>query len=238
MPPPLLALSGSREFRRQIQIVVDAGPISPIMGPVVFARSWRELDELGAHHPASPRVVDASFPEDPHSPSATAIQVDAGDPLGVVGRTVLEAIDPERPRHLLARLRNHSAAEACRIMDHVLAQSFGPCRVPELAASLQLSHWALLRRCAALGIPTPRKLTDLGRIYTVERLAEWSERPSSVAAAAVGFLDPSNYRRAVRRALGAPPTVVRRMGGAAHVARVIVRTLTSPPTPIDEGVKN
>lgn len=238
MPPPLLALTGSQELRRKIQIVVDAGTISPIMGSVVFARSWSELDELWTRHPASPRVVDASFPEDSLSPSTTAIQIGAGDPLGVVGRAVLGAIDPERPRRLLARVRDHSTAEVCRIMDHVLARSFGPCRVPELAASLQLSHWALLRRCAALGIPTPRKLTDLGRIYTVERLAEWSERPSTVAAAAVGFLDPANYRRTVRRALGEPPTVVRRMGGAAHVARVVVRTLAAPPTSSDETVKN
>lgn len=230
MPPPVLVLSGSSEFRRTLRMVVEVGPISPIVGPVMIARSWPELNGLVRRHPASPAVVDAAFPGDSDSrpPFASTLRLAAGNPFGVVGRAVLEGIDPARPRRLLARLRKHSAPEASRIMEHVLARSFGPCPVPELAASLGLSNWALLRRCAALSIPTPKKLTDLGRVYTVERLAEWSERPSGVAASAVGFLESANYRRTVRRTLGAPPTVVRQRGGAAYVDQVIARTLASP----------
>ena len=211
-------------------MVASASPVSPIVGPVVFAASWRELHDLAQRHPASPVVVDGSFPAEHGSPPAFAVvlRLDVRDSLRAVEHAVLKGIDPERPRLLRARMRKHAAAEACRIMDRILHQSFAPCRVPNLAADLGLSHWALIRRCAALGIPTPKKLIDLGRIYTVERLAEWSDQPSGVAATALGFSDSANYRRTVRRAMGAPPTVVRRKGGAACVGRAIERTLATP----------
>ena len=232
MPPPLLALSASSRLRRKLRMVAEAGPVSPIVGPVAFARSWSGLAELAAAHPASPTVVDAAFPEGSPSPAtfATAPRIGASDSLGVIRHAVLGAIDPERPRRLLARIREQGATEAGRIMDHVLTRSFGPCTVPDLAASLGLSHWSLLRRCAALGIPTPKKLTDLGRVYTVERLAEWSEQPSGVAGTAVGYPEPANYRRTARRALGDPPTAIRRSGGAAYVGRVILRRLAPTTT--------
>ena len=224
-------------------MVANASSISPIVGPVVFAGSWRELESLAQHHPASPVIVDGSFPAGLGSPPAFAVvlRLGARDSLQAVERVVLEGIDPERPRLLRARMRKHAAAEACRIMNRVRDQSFAPCRVPDLATDLGLSHWALIRRCAALGIPTPKKLIDLGRIYTVERLAEWSDQPSGIAATALGFSDSANYRRTVRRAMGAPPTVVRRRGGAACVGRAIERMLTTPGTnptpPPDESAK-
>ena len=211
-------------------MIVDAGPVSPILGSVVIAGNWGELRHLAERHPTSPVIVDAAFPGDPGSAPACAVVLRPGeqDSLPAVEHAVLRGIDPERPAQLRARMRERVAAGACRIMDQVLVRSFAPCRVPELAADLGLSHLALIRRCAALGIPTPKKLLDLGRIYTVERLAEWSERPSGVAAAAVGFLESSHYGRTVRRALGAPPTVIRQRGGAAHVGRVIERRLAGP----------
>lgn len=232
MPPPLLAISGSRVLRRKLQMVVETGFVSPIVGPLVLAGSRHELDDLVERHPTSPVVVDAAFLGEPDSPVPRAIvlRTESQDSVRAVERAVLMGIDPQRPDRLRARMRERVAAEACRIMDRVLARSFAPCRVPELAADLGLSHLALIRRCAALDIPTPKKLLDLGRVYTVERLAEWSERPSGVAAKAVGFLESSHYRRTVRRGLGAPPTVVRRRGGVAHVDRAIIRRL-SPPEP-------
>lgn len=228
MPPPLLALPGSSEFRRKLRIVVEAGPVSPLFGTVLFAGSWRELDELARHHASSPAVADAALPSDSDSRllPAPVLRMSADVPIRVVRRSVLQGIDPDRPRRLQAKMRERGAPEACRIMDRALARSFGPSTVPELAESLGLSHWALIRRCRVLGIPTPKKLADLARVYTVERLAEWSDRPSAVAAAAVGCLDPANYRRTVRRVLGAPPNVVRQKGGAAHVGRAIVRRIT------------
>lgn len=244
MPPPLLALPGSSEFRRRLQMVVQAGPVSPLFGAVLFACSRRELEELIRRHPSSPAVVDAAvMPESASHPLlASAVRLGANAPLGVIARSVLPGIDPEQPRRLQARIRKHAAPEACRILAQVLARSFWPSTVPELAASLELSHWTLIRRCRSLGIPTPKKLNDLGRVYTVERLAEWSEQPSGVAAAAVGFMEPANYRRTVRRALGVPPSVVRQRGGAAHVGRVIARHLTPATapssTPPSDGAKN
>ncbi len=234
MARPLLALRGGPAFRRLVRMAVEAGPVSRIVGPVVFAGSWDELGELVRRHPKSPAVVDASSSGD--LPSNRLADRDAwftvmpplqsgGDALGVTGDAILRAIDPERPRRLQARIREQAAPEAGRIMARVLDRSFGPNTVPALAAGLGLRHWTLLRRCAALGIPTPKKLINLGRVYTVERLAEWSGEPSGVAASALGFLDPSTYRRTVRWALRAPPSVIRQKGGADHVARVIVKSM-------------
>lgn len=211
-------------------MVVAAGPVSPLFGAVLFADSWHELEELAKRHASSPTVADAALPADSDARRlpAPVLRLSADVPFRVLRRSVLPGIDPERPRRLQAKMRERGTPEACRIMDQALAGSFGPSTVPELAESLGLSHWALIRRCRVLGIPTPKKLADLARVYTVERLAEWSDRPSAVAAAAVGCLDPANYRRTVRRVLGAPPTVVRQKGGAAHVGRAIVRRITPP----------
>lgn len=235
----MLALSGSREFRRRIRMIAGARPLSQIVGPAEFAASWSELAELVRRHPDSPAVVD------PRLAGGLSADRRAGDdrPFAVVAplprngdwlpgmrSAVLRAIDPERPRRLRARIRERAAPEAGRIMSRVLDRSFEATTVPVLAKDLGMPHWALIRRCAALAIPTPKKLTILGRIYTVERIAEWSERPSGVVAAALGFLDSAVYRRMVRRALQAPPSELRQMGGAGHIGRVIVAKLTSPAT--------
>lgn len=209
-------------------MMVGAGPVSPLFGAVLFAGSWRELAELARRHASSPAIADAALPADSDSRSlaVSVLRLSPDVPLGVLRRSVLLGIEPDRPRRLQAQIRESSPPEACRIMEQVLARSFAPSTVPELATSLGLSHWALIRRCRVLGIPTPKKLADLARVYTVERLAEWSARPSAVAAAAVGYLEPANYRRTVRRVLGVPPSVVGERGGAAHVGRVIVRRMT------------
>lgn len=221
-------------------MVVGAGPVSPLFGAVLFAGSWRELAELARRHASSPAVTDVALPADSDSRplAASVLRLNADAPLRVLRRSVLLGIDPDRPRRLQARIRERGLPEACRIMEQALARSFGPSTVPELATSLGLSHWALIRRCRVLGIPTPKKLADLARVYTVERLAEWSDRPSVVAAAAVGCLEPANYRRTVRRVLGASPSVVRERGGAAHVGRVIVQRMTPKTDPPFRGARS
>ena len=238
MRPPVLALSGSREFSRRVRIVAGARPLSRIVGPAEFAASWSELAELARRHPDSPAVVDPCLADrlpagrrtDDDRPFAMAPLPSNDDWLRGMRSAVLRAIDPKRPRRLQARIRERTAPEAARIMSRVLDRSFEATAVPVLAKDLGLPHWALIRRCAALAIPTPKKLITLGRIYTVERIAEWSEKPSGVVAAAFGFLDPAVYRRMVRRALQAPPSALRQMGGAGHVGRVIVTMLAPPAT--------
>lgn len=239
MRPPVLALTGSREFKRRVRMIAGARPLSQIVGPPEFAASWTELAELARHHPDSPAVVDpclaADLPADRRAgddlPFAVAAPLPSnGDWLRGMRSAVLRAIDPERPLRLQARIRERAAPEAGRIMGRVLDRSFEATAVPVLAKDLGMPHWALIRRCAALAIPTPKKLIILGRVYTVERIAEWSRRPSGVAAAALGFLDAAVYRRMVRRALQAPPSGLRQMGGASHVGRVIVTKLARPAT--------
>ena len=100
-----------------------------------------------------------------------------------------------------------------------------PCTVPDVAGDLGFVERTLQRLCAALGIPSPGTLISLARIFTVERLAEWSRQPSGAVALALGFSDRSNYRRLVHRKLGDPPSVIHRRGGADYVEEVIVRAL-------------
>jgi len=235
----VLALSGSREFRRRIRMIAGARPLSQIVGPAEFAASWSELAELVRRHPDSPAVVDPCLADglpanrragDDPPFAVVAPPLRNGDWLRGLRSAVLRAIDPERPRRLQARIRERAAPEAARIMSRALDRSFEATAVPVLAKDLGMPHWALIRRCAALDIPTPKKLITLGRIYTVERIAEWSEEPSGVVAAAFGFLDSAVYRRMVRGALQAPPSALRQMGGAGHVGRVIVTKLAPPAT--------
>lgn len=225
MRPPVLVLAKGLEFRRQAQMIAGARPVSKIVGAVVFAGSWNELRELARRHPDSPMVVDPALAEEDRPFALPAPLPSTGDRLRDMRSAILRAIDPERPRRLLAQIHEQAAPEAGRIMSRVLDRSFEATAVPALARDLGMPHWALIRRCAALAVPTPKKLINLGRIYTVERIAEWSGTPSGVAAEALGFLDPAVYRRMVRRALQAPPSALRQMGGAAYVGRMILATL-------------
>ena len=106
------------------------------------------------------------------------------------------------------------AHDSLRAVEHAVLKGIDPERPRRLRARL--------RKHAA-----PKKLIDLGRIYTVERLVERGHQPSGVAAAALGLFDPANYRWTVRRVMGGPPTVVRRTGGAACVGRTIEGTLAT-----------
>jgi len=79
------------------------------------------------------------------------------------------------------------------------------------------------------GGSSPKRLMCLGRIYHVHRLARWSGTPASVVAAALGFRDPSNYRRLVRTVLGLPSSAVVGRGGPDYVASALVEAVASRP---------
>lgn len=168
-------------------------------------------------------------PEDSDIPFEAVLWPGTNDRLEAIESAVLRAIDAGRVHRLVDDIGRRASREARRIIARVLAKAVGPCTVPELAADLGLSRRSLQRRCAVFrGLP-PKKLISLGRIFTVERLAAWSSQPSGGVAFALGFSDCANYRRLVRGMLGAPPSVIRKRGGADYVARVIVRAAGHPP---------
>lgn len=165
------------------------------------------------------------------------------DDFAAIDAAVLRSIDHDRPRRLLKRLRRHADPRARTIFERALSLSFEPLTVAGLAGHLGISTRALQRRCAALGMPSPKAVTSLARIFTVERLAEWSGQPSGPVARALGFSDRANYRRLARQTMGIPPSAIRQRGGTAYVEQVIMQRLAGirpaefqgvairPPTP-------
>ena len=148
---------------------------------------------------------------------------------------MLRSIDPVAVKAVLDEVDRRAGSETRRIAALVLSMAHRPCPVPEVAAALGWSHATLARRCVALGLPPAKCLISLARIFTVERLAEWSGQPSGVVAVALGFSNPPNYRRLVRGTFGAPPSAVRERGGAHHVARVVLDALDGTSTAQDSN---
>ncbi len=219
-------------------MAVELGPASRIIGPVAFAHGWEELQALVLRRPGSPAVVERRMlssrrsarlgvPVVPVPGAAKARDAEAFE------STVLQSIDAGSVTSFLERLGRRADAEGGRIAAQILSMGHRPFTVPEVAAALGLSQSTLSRRCAALGLPGAKALVSLARIFTVERLAEWSGQPSGVVAAALGFSNPSNYRRLVRRTLGAAPSAVREQGGASHLSQVLLDALA--PTPAATG---
>ena len=108
------------------------------------------------------------------------------------------------------------------IFERALHLAVAPCTVPQLAASMGIIERTLQRRCIALGIPSPKTLISLARIFTVERLIDWSRQPTDVVTLALGMSDRSNYRRLVLRVLGKSPAVIRADGGSDRFAELVV----------------
>ena len=159
------------------------------------------------------------------------LQPGTDDDFAAIESAVLRAAGARRVRRLLDDIGRRAHQQTEHIFAGVLALAVAPTSVPVLAAKLGLSQRTLWRRCATLRIPSPGRLLALGRIFTVECLAEWSRQPSGAVALAIGFSDYSNYRRLVRRNLGAPPSVVRRQGGVGRVAMAILRALAERGEP-------
>lgn len=149
----------------------------------------------------------------------------ASDSVGAIASAVLRAADMHTVNCFLAAIAERTHAEIKHIFLAVLAVAVRRSTVRDLAAALARSERSLRRHCAALRLPPPKKLLSLGRIFTVERLAEWSGQPSGAVAMALGFSDYANYRRLVRNTLAdASPAVPGRVG-AEYVRRVILQCL-------------
>ena len=227
--PPLPALVKAPELRGWVRMAVELGPVSRIVGPVAFARGWDELRVLSRRSPGAPAVVERGA-------ALNKRWAELGAPIVPVSRTarardakalesaVLRSIDPAGALGALEEMERRAGREARRIAARILSMAHRPCAVPEVAAGLGYSQATLARRCAVSGLPCAKRLISLARVFTVERLAEWSRQPSGVVAVALGFSNPSNYRRLVRGTFGAPPSVVRERGGARYVARVVSGT--------------
>jgi AraC-like DNA-binding protein len=155
------------------------------------------------------------------------LRPDANELLPAIDAAILKSIDASRPQRLLQRIRRAGHMESHALFACSLDQAIEPSSVVRLAAQLHLTVRTLQRHCSRLEIPSPKWLLALARIFTVERLAEWSQQPSGAVAVALGSSDRSNYRRLVRRVLGAPPGQIRLRGGVTHIENIIVQEVAS-----------
>ena len=158
-------------------------------------------------------------------PFAARLRPGVDDRFGAIDSAILQSIDVGRVQRLLERIEQNAHPDAYAIFSHTLARAIGPFTVPKVAADLGITERTLQRRCSALRIPSPKTLISRARVFTVERLAEWSRQPVGAVALALGFSDRSNYRQLVRRTLGAPPSVIRQRGGGDYAADAIVAAL-------------
>lgn len=206
--------------------VVDPGYRSP--------RDPPEADSIWRLHGLPTALVcygePTSLPESQPAGSKmrfeAVLRPEVDDDFDAIEAVVLRTAGAPPATRLLADVARRTSNEVERIFAAVVAASIRPFSVSQLAARLLLSRRTLFRRCAALDIPTPKRLCSLGRIFTVERLADWSGQPSGAVALALGFSDYANYRRLVRRVLGSPPSIVRQRGGLEFVTTAILRELS------------
>lgn len=144
------------------------------------------------------------------------------DSLVTIGSTALLAADYDSVRSLLANLGKAAPVEARELLESVVRRTLFPCTVGSLATSLGTSVAMVGRRCRAWGLPKPKTLVSLARLFHVQRLAAWSGRPPGAIALALGWSAYSNYARSVRREMGCKSSEVAEHGGAAYVAAKLI----------------
>lgn len=147
------------------------------------------------------------------------------DELEVIDAAILRSIDMQCVRRLRQRILRAAHPAAAEIMGYVLDLAIAPRAVHDIALRIGRTERTLQRRCSILGIPSPKRLLSLARIFTVQRLAEWSRQPYGAVAVALGYSDHSNYRRLVRGVFGRTPVEMERCGGHRYVAEAIVESL-------------
>lgn len=225
---PVLALLGSAR-RRQVRRAVEMGPASAVFGPLIVARDWEELRELIRRHPRAPALEDRRRP--PPWPVPDGLPLAALPSRGAVAgdQAVLSALVRAATRAAVGDRLRRVPSESRRIVALALARAAGPSTVADAARELGVARRTLVRRCAMLGLPSPKKTLSLARMLAVEQLTDWSGRPAGAVAVVLGFPDSSSYRRLVRNALGMPPSALRRRGGAGHVAEMIVTAASGGP---------
>lgn len=143
-----------------------------------------------------------------------------------INATIVRSIDIQCALGLRRRVRQSAPPFAAEALGHALDLAFAPCAVSELAKRLGTPERTLRYRCRANRIPAPSRLLSLARIFTVQRLAEWSRQPYGAVAVALGFSHQANYRRRTRGVLGLTPTDLGRRGSHDYVARTIIERLS------------
>ena len=206
--------------------LVDPG-FGDLDDPRVTPSTWASVHSWSSTpliHYARRRSESAPVTDLGH-PYTAFLRAGADDDLSTIDETILRCIDVRRVHLLLGRLRRCADPFTHRIFHHAVNLAIGSALVPVVAASLGVDERTLQRHSIAHGIPRPNIIVSLARIFTVERLAEWSGQPSGSIALSLGFTAKSNYRRLTRRQLGLSPTGIQEHGGAEYMEEVIVRRL-------------
>ena len=146
------------------------------------------------------------------------------DGLVRIGSSALLGADYDSVLRLMKRLRAAVPPDARRLADFLVRETVGPCQVQMLARRLACCRRTLRRRCASWGTAPPRKLVTLAKLFHVERLARWSGRPRGAVALAVAYADYANYKRAVRREFGCPPSALGRLTGVDDMASRLIES--------------
>lgn len=221
---------------RQLSALAARHPGSPVLidafheGP---RRPAGESAQMGADNRSALPVIwyaplNQAYPRELRRAGITVethLHPGVNDDFQAINAAILRSIDARRVHRLREHAKRVVDPAAFEVFDHAIHLATGPCTVPDLAVRVRWTRRTLELRCAKLGIPAPKRLISLARIFTVQRLAEWSNQPSGTVARALGFSDRSNYRRLVRKTLGCPPSRIRPMGGSDYVAEVFLRRL-------------
>jgi AraC-like DNA-binding protein len=129
--------------------------------------------------------------------------------LGAAVRRSLDSIDPSvREAVLLAVTRAHE-----RISPE------------QLAELLALHRRTLSKRLSAAGFPSPQRLITWGRVIVAAHMLEDRNRSANSVANALDFPSGSAFRNTCQRYLHATPEKIRKLGGAAHAVRTLLRAV-------------
>lgn len=147
------------------------------------------------------------------------------DQLTRIGTVVLQSACQHQVRALSNLIKHAAPAGAHALLNCILHDTVGRCPVDSLAKRLGISTPTLRRRCVAHGLPPPRRLIALARLFHVGRLAEWSGRPPARVALALGYSNYANYARSVRNELDCNLSNLGPLGGANYVAEHLLKAV-------------
>lgn len=191
-------------------------------------------ERLGRPAYAAPLIAypctDVQMRSAPDEGAVAATRVtgcDVGD-VRALELAVLQNIDVQRVHRLLARAEERAPAGASPILRLAFRRAVEPCRVGDLAADFGVTERSLQRRSRRLGIPSPKNLSALARVFTVARLLHWSKRPLSAVALALGFSNDANCYRLLRRVLGSTLSRDMNRNDMDRVEDIILRKMVGP----------
>ena len=207
------------------------------------APSDPEGDE-SSHHPdyAAPLIAypcsDVQMRSAPDEGAVAATRVTGCDvdDVRALELAVLQNIDVQRVHRLLARAEERTPADASPIFRVFFRRAVEPCRVGDLAADLGATERSLQRRCRRLAIASPKRLSALARVFTVARLLNWSKRPLSTVALALGFSNDANCYRLLRRVLGSTLSRDMTRNDMDRVEDIVLREMVGPSRVSDRSL--